>query len=204
MNGNVLTIGWIRHGVTDWNGLGKIQGTTDIPLNEEGIWQSRQLALRLAGEKRKWHGIVCSDLTRAVQTAEILAENLGLPLIRDSRLRERHFGSAEGTTHEERMARWGENWRRLVPDQESDESVLARGMAFLREWEASHPGEAWLAVTHGSFIRHMLEALVPGLEDKYIRNVSLTLLEKRQGRWIPLLHNCTEHLNESGNVRFGM
>jgi probable phosphoglycerate mutase len=194
MSRNNFTIGWIRHGSTEWNSLGKIQGTTDIPLNDEGILQARQLASRLASEQRKWNGVVCSDLARAVQTAEILAEKLGLPVIRDSRLRERHFGSAEGTTHEERLARWGENWRKLVPDQESDESVLARGMSFLREWEDNHPGEAWLAVSHGSFITRMLDAMAPHLEDKYILNVSLTILEKQQHKWIPLLHNCTAHL----------
>lgn len=202
MSAKNLTIGWIRHGSTDWNGLGKIQGTTDIPLNEEGIRQAKKLAHRLAGEQRAWDGIVCSDLTRASRTAEILAESLGIPVIRDSRLRERYFGSAEGTTLEERLARWGEQWRKLVPDQESDESVLARGMSFLQEWEEKHPGEAWLAVTHGSFITRMLGAMVPDLHDAYILNVSLTILQKQSGSWIPLLHNCTAHLQDpQTNVR---
>ncbi len=194
MNRKTTKIGWIRHGITDWNGLGKIQGVTDIPLNEEGVRQARLLAERLAREGGVWDGIACSDLTRAVRTAEILSERLGIPVVRDSRLRERYFGAAEGTTHEERLARWGDNWRRLVPDQENDDAVLARGLSFVKDLEDRHPGEAWLAVTHGSFLARMLHALVPHLDDAYILNVSLTIVEKRQDGWVPLLYNCTEHL----------
>ena len=88
------------------------------------------LANRLATEAGQWNGIYCSDLQRAEQTAEILAERLGIPLIKDSRLRERSFGQAEGTTEAERLSRWGAEWRRLVPDQESDEVIKARGHQF--------------------------------------------------------------------------
>jgi probable phosphoglycerate mutase len=187
-------IGWIRHGITEWNQLGKIQGITDIPLSAEGIRQAHLLADRLFNETEKWDGIYCSDLQRATHTAEILAKRLGLPLIVDARLRERSFGQAEGTTEPERLSRWGEDWRRLVPDQESDDEIRTRGHLFLAELSDNHPGEAWLIVTHGSFLARMLQSLCTQLDDTHLKNVSLTVLEQQQAGWQTLLHNCTVHL----------
>jgi probable phosphoglycerate mutase len=184
-------IGWIRHGITEWNSLGKIQGVTDIPLSVEGTRQAQRLADRLAREDAVWDGVYCSDLVRASHTAEIIGQQLGIPVKHDVRLRERSFGEAEGTTLPERLARWGENWRKLVPDQESDEHVMARGHQFVEELLERHPGEAWLVVTHGS-----VHAMCQGLDDSHLLNVSLTVLEKQQAGWIPLLHNCTAHLSD--------
>ncbi|WP_276351587.1 histidine phosphatase family protein [Cohnella caldifontis] len=190
-------IGWIRHGVTEWNYLGKIQGTTDIPLSLDGIRQAELLARRLVRDGGSWNGIVSSDLSRASHTARIVAEHLGIPLRTDARLRERAFGSAEGTTLEERLSRWGDDWRSLVPDQETDEAVLRRGTDFLSDFAARHSGEAWLVVTHGSFLARMLHLMCPGLHDDHLQNASLTVLERSgEGGWIPLLHNCTSHLAE--------
>lgn len=201
MIGRNTRIGWIRHGETEWNRLGKIQGTTDIPLSPEGIRQAERLAERLAregiaGTGHAWQGIASSDLRRARQTAEILAKRLGVPFRTDPRLRERFFGSAEGTTLPERLARWGEDWRRRVPDQEPDEAVTSRGLTFVNGLAAEHPGEAWLVVTHGSFLARLLHALCPQLEDAPIGNVSLTVLERVDGGWLPLLHNSTTHLTD--------
>ncbi|MFC5699907.1 histidine phosphatase family protein [Cohnella faecalis] len=189
-------IGWIRHGITAWNQLGKIQGATDIPLSEEGGAQARLLAARLAEEKNRWDGVVCSPLSRAKSTGETIAERLGIPIRFDSRLKERAFGEAEGTTEPERLARWGDDWRRLVPDQETDEQVLERGLSFLDEFVRDHEGEAWLVVTHGSFLGRMLQSMCDDLTDGRLNNVSLTVVERRGEKWIPLLHNCTAHLNE--------
>ncbi|MFC4599058.1 histidine phosphatase family protein [Cohnella hongkongensis] len=189
-------IGWVRHGITEWNQRGVIQGVTDIPLSPEGLRQARLLADRLSRELIGWHGVCCSDLQRAVQTAEILSSRLGIPLMQDARLRERSFGEAEGTTPAERLERWGENWRSCVPGQESDDSVRERGLAFVREWTETHAGESWLVVTHGSFLARMLQALCKGLDDSHLLNMSLTVLERQQEEWKPLLHNCTKHLLE--------
>jgi probable phosphoglycerate mutase len=189
-------IGWVRHGITEWNQLGKIQGVTDIPLSSEGIDQAHLLAERLVREGEYWNGIYCSDLQRALQTGEILAKRLEIPLITESRLRERSFGEAEGTTEAERLARWGRDWRSLVPDQESDELIKARGNEFVNEFTEKHSGEAWLVVTHGSFLAKMLQLLCTKLDDSHLLNMSLTVLEKQQEGWKPLLHNCTQHLTD--------
>lgn len=190
-------MGWVRHGITEWNQRGIIQGVTDIPLSEEGLTQARLLAERLSNEGEQWDGIYCSDLQRAWKTAEILSERLGIPLQTDVRLRERSFGAAEGTTEAERLARWGKDWRQLVPDQESDEIIRARGHEFVDELIENHPGEAWLIVTHGSFLARMLQSLCRDLEDSHLRNMSLTILERESEGWKSLLHNCTLHLSDA-------
>mgnify|MGYP001497765073 CR=1 FL=1 len=84
MTVSVMRIGWIRHGITEWNTLGKIQGTTDIPLSPEGVRQARRLADRLAGDEVYWQGVVSSDLQRAAQTAKIVAHRLEIPVLQES------------------------------------------------------------------------------------------------------------------------
>lgn len=91
-------IAWVRHGETEWNRLRKIQGQTDIPLNETGKQQAALAADRLVHET--WDGIYASDLARARQTAEIISDRLGVKILGlDARLRERGFGSLEGTLY---------------------------------------------------------------------------------------------------------
>lgn len=85
----------IRHGKTDWNQLYKLQGGTNIPLNEEG----RQMARDAAKEYKDIHFDVCysSPLDRAVETAKLLLEGRNVPIIIDERIREMSFGVYEGT-----------------------------------------------------------------------------------------------------------
>ncbi|MCR5121104.1 MAG: histidine phosphatase family protein [Ruminococcus sp.] len=85
----------IRHGRTDWNELHKLQGRTDIPLNDDG----RQMAEKAAEEYREVHFDVCycSPLVRARETAEILLRGREVPIITDERLVEMSFGRFEGT-----------------------------------------------------------------------------------------------------------
>lgn len=193
------TIGWIRHGVTEWNQLGKIQGVTDIPLSQEGIEQAKLLAERLANESIHWDGVFASDLDRAATTGRIIAERLSLPLLTDARLRERSFGQAEGTTLPERLERWGEDWRNLVPDQERTNSVVMRGHDFIDELLSSRPGQSWLIVSHGSFIAAMIHSMLGEVPEGYIQNVSLTVLEQQEKSWKPLIHNCTLHLQAANS-----
>ena len=191
-----MKIGWVRHGRTAWNALGKIQGQTDIPLNEEGKQQAERLALRLAANEIEWDAVISSDLMRARETARTIAEKLGVPLLPpDHRLRERFFGEIEGTTEEERLARWGEDWRTTFEGQETDAAVFARGMSFIKEWREQKPGQRLLVVTHGSFLNQMLHSLCEGLDGSYIGNMSYSITEFRNEQWTSLLHNCTVHLN---------
>ena len=94
----MTTIGFIRHGSTEWNRLGKLQGQLDTDLTEEGREQARLLGLRLA--KENWDGIMSSDLTRARETAQIISDLVGDSDLyeRIRGLRERKYGQVEGTT----------------------------------------------------------------------------------------------------------
>lgn len=87
----------MRHGKTDWNAMQKLQGRTDIPLNEEG----RQMAEHARTEYADIHFDICycSPLIRAKETAEIVLKGRNIPIITDDRLKEMSFGSYEGTAN---------------------------------------------------------------------------------------------------------
>lgn len=187
-------LGWVRHGMTEWNLLGKIQGITDVPLSADGIKQAELLADRLKDDRFVWDGVISSDLMRAKQTGQALAERLGIPHLQDYRLRERAFGSAEGTTEAERLARWGADWRHHVPDQETDAQVCERAQSFMEDWLKDHEGQSWLIVSHGGFLAKMLLTLQADMEDRHLLNTSLTIMERDLSGWRMTLHNCTTHL----------
>ncbi|EFM10074.1 Phosphoglycerate mutase [Paenibacillus curdlanolyticus YK9] len=190
----MTTIGLIRHGITDWNVLGKAQGITDIPLNEEGRKQASAIADRLSSET--WEIIYSSDLGRAQQTAEAIGSSLGIKsLLIDERLREINCGQIEGTTEEERIARWGANWRELELGMERFDLVAKRGVEVIEEITIKHQNKNVLIVSHGALIGLSLQRLLPQMFPKtYIDNTSLTVIAKPQDVWECRLYNCTKHL----------
>ncbi|WP_164670821.1 histidine phosphatase family protein [Virgibacillus doumboii] len=193
-------IGFVRHGVTHWNKEGRAQGSSDIPLNEEGLSQARLLADRM--KTGEWDVVYSSDLLRAKQTAEILTEKIGAQLHLDPRLRERSGGLIEGTTEEERVQKWGPNWRELDMEFETSERIISRGISFMEEINKKHVGENVLIVSHGAFIKYLLNELMPesGMEES-LNNTSLTCLVKREDGWDCNLHNCTEHLEKRDSLK---
>src|SRR6476661_9887592 len=96
----MTTLLLVRHGETDWNADGRLQGHTDRPLSDFGRRQARQLAEELAEEKLD--AIYASDLSRARETAEIVGVRLGLGVVIDPGLREKDWGTWEGLTGVER------------------------------------------------------------------------------------------------------
>ena len=135
------TIFLIRHGETVDNALQIMQGQTQGELNEQGKEQARQVAQRLAGEPVDV--FISSDLHRAIQTAEIIAEPHGLPVITTSLLRERDWGSFTGRFIPELK---GEVW---PDDIESEPALLQRALAFLQYVTTTYPGKRVVAVGHG-------------------------------------------------------
>jgi probable phosphoglycerate mutase len=195
----VTIIGWIRHGITDWNAERRVQGQRDIGLNEIGRSQARALAQRLKAEET-WDVLYSSDLSRAKETADMIGEALGLPVITDRRLRERSFGELEGTTLEERILRWGEDWETKEFGKESEEQMAARGMSFMNDLIAVHRNQRVLVVSHGAFIAAMLKMLIPELNtEERLENTSLSIAAMQQDGWICRLYNCTKHID--GNLR---
>ncbi|WP_434750566.1 histidine phosphatase family protein [Paenibacillus amylolyticus] len=190
-----MRIGLIRHGLTDWNASGRIQGQTDIPLNEEGRKQAERLGRRLQSESYQWDYIVTSGLSRAQETGEILSQMLRVPMLEpDARLKERGFGQIEGLTSDERVARWGKSWDTLDLGQEHISEIQVRALAFLEDLWFSRASQNILIVTHGAFLANLLTALYQDQYTERIGNLSLTILEKERDDWIPLLYNCTQHL----------
>jgi probable phosphoglycerate mutase len=189
-------IALIRHGSTAWNKEGKMQGSTDIPLDAEGIEQARKLGLRLSDES--WDLVYTSQLSRARQTGEIIAAELGITDIhQDDRLREVSGGLTEGTTEADRIAKWGPDWRQLELGIETEAAIYNRGLDFMDDLLQAHAGKQILLVSHGSFIRHLLRKLAPTLTlAEHLKNTSVTRFSIIDDTWDCELYNCTEHLNE--------
>ncbi|MGM0835377.1 MAG: histidine phosphatase family protein [Bacillota bacterium] len=189
--------GFIRHGSTSWNKERRAQGSSDIPLDQDGINDAKKLAARLSSEN--WDYIYSSNLSRAKQTAEIVAEKLDVPaLILDTRLREVSGGLIEGTTEAERVEKWGADWRSMDMGIEKVESVLERGLACLNDIHQKHQESNILIVSHGSFIRHLLRKLTPGVDlESHLQNTSITTLTIADNIWNCEAYNCVKHLDQT-------
>jgi glucosyl-3-phosphoglycerate phosphatase len=145
-----------RHGRTEWNVIDRYQGQADIPLDEVGYAQAIQAAEVLAAYRPS--RVYSSDLTRCYQTAEMLAQRVGLDITTDKRLREIHVGSWEGLLGEEiraadpelaRRLRAGEEVRRS-PTGESPSEVAERMVEALTEIaEEAEDQSTVVVVTHG-------------------------------------------------------
>jgi probable phosphoglycerate mutase len=188
-------IGLIRHGSTLWNKEGRIQGHTDNPLDEEGLRQAAVLAERLSAES--WDYIYSSDMLRARQTAEVIAGRLGIPLAGLlPGIREMNGGLIEGTTENERVERFGSEWRTMDMKLESNESGQERGVRAIEEIAGLHPGSNVLVVSHGAILRSTLKGLVPNLDvSKLLENTSVTCIVRADSGWTCESYNGVEHLN---------
>lgn len=193
----MTTIGFIRHGVTAWNKEGRAQGTTDVPLDEEGIQMAEHVANRM--ELEEWDVIYTSPLIRAKRTAEIIAEKQPtLDFHMDKRLGEIGGGIIEGTTEEERVAKWGTAWRELELGFEPEEEIISRGMSFIEDVKEAYPGKRVLVVSHGGFISRLIHALIPNREfSRDLGNTSVTIVELQDDENLCHLFNCTKHLEMS-------
>ena len=159
-----MNIYLLRHGETDWNREGRLQGRTDIPLNEAGREQVRRAADVLAARSPHIELIVASPLARARESAEIAAERLSgdsnAAILTEPLLTERSYGAGEGTTPEERTAKFPDG---IYPGMESREELLQRGMrAFRRILEMAEGRQNILAAAHGSILRGMVTAVTAG------------------------------------------
>jgi broad specificity phosphatase PhoE len=165
-----------RHGETDWNVAGRWQGHTDIPLNDNGRQQARDLAQVLRPHGLR--GAVSSDLSRARETAQIVAQILGAPLAyADADLRERGFGVFEGLTRQQCVERHPEAWRaweqerRTPGGAETKEALAARVVAAATRvaLQVATDDAAVLVVTHGGALRAFVEA-VTGQMPQFVKN----------------------------------
>ena len=145
----------VRHGETDFNAQGRYCGSTDIPLNQKGIEQAKQLAYRLA--EIDFDIIVTSPLMRARQTAEIISEFSNIPVIVSNEFKERSSGVYEGLTAEEIKEKYPDLWERRCTRQVDDaptngETIRqfdTRIVEALLKLEKEYSDKTVLLVTHG-------------------------------------------------------
>jgi probable phosphoglycerate mutase len=184
----LLCIFLARHGETEWNRAGRWQGKTDIPLSEIGRAQARALATGLRGR-----GIVAvhaSDLSRAMETADIIARALGVEGFSvDARLRERGFGCFEGLSRAECAEQHPEAWARYMADRRStppggepQAEVAERVVAAMTDI-ARAAGEATLVISHGGTIRTFIHE-VTGTAPPPLDNGALFLARYAGGRFV--------------------
>lgn len=175
-------LGLLRHGQTDWNIDLRLQGSSDIPLNQTGIRQAQLAADHLLASD--WDLVLASPLSRAHDTAKTVASALGLEIVIIPELIERSFGVAEGMSHSE--------WRNLyeshseIPGLESLEDLRIRSINLLDQLANVYDGKRILAVSHGALIRKLMKIISA---DKYpldgdrLGNVSLNTFTNLDGMW---------------------
>jgi probable phosphoglycerate mutase len=148
----------VRHGETDWNIEKRIQGHTDIPLNATG--RAQALAMAYNAGHHHFSAIYSSDLSRALETAQALAEREALPVRRLPQLRERHYGIFQGITAAEGAALYPAAYAHYMArdphyDFETGEPMLAFAgrVAEGIDWMVRHhQGETLCAVSHGGVL----------------------------------------------------
>ena len=200
----------VRHGETEWNAEGRIQGHTDVGLSDWGRQQARAVAQRLSGVT--FDAAYSSDLSRTAETARIiLAQQRDLTLTATAQLRERHYGVFEGLTVAERQARYPDMFAASLSndldfaptDGETMSQVGARMAAFVAELRERHLEETVLIAGHGGALRATLPALLDlpleALWRLALDNCALSIIDtypESDGVGAVLrLFNDTSHLN---------
>jgi probable phosphoglycerate mutase len=191
MSDTVLTL--VRHGETEWNAAGRIQGHLDIPLSDTGLTQAAALGRRLGGEA--FDAILSSDLERALQTARPIVRHSGQTILSDPRLRERHLGVLQGLTGEEAAIRQPHAWgafKARIPEAaleggETFGEFSRRVVGLIEELLRTHTGSGLLLVTHGGVLdaayRHATGMPLNAPRDFPIFNASVNVLRHRDNLW---------------------
>lgn len=178
-----------RHGRTDWNATGRVQGQLNSELDDVGREQAEAAAQRLAAYRPA--AIFASDLHRVMDTVAPLAARTGLPVHTDVRLRERHFGLWQGLTLDEvrqryptGYARWRAGERPVGCEVEDVEDVAKRVSVALEDAVRRYPGQAIVVGSHGGAIRYGLSPLL-GWRPEAAR----TLMGLANCHWADLRHD---------------
>ncbi len=194
----------IRHGETDWNCQGRMQGLTDIPLNECGIAQARKLAERLLAEGG-FGLLYASPLSRAQQTAEWIGQKLGIKPILDRRLVERSAGPFEGLTSDQLrqtypnlLQAWQESNGHISPEGMENRATFQERVRDFKNTISSQDSQRIAVVAHGGTLSVFI-ALLLGLDPHQripfrFDNASLSIVE------INGHHTCLRLLNDTSHL----
>lgn len=176
-------LGLLRHGQTDWNINFLLQGITDIPMNQTGIEQVKLAAKAIRAED--WDVVLTSPLSRARQTAEIIASQHGYTeIIEQELLIERSFGEAEGLSHEQWRAKYSN--LDVIPGGESRTQLAERSRLLLETISQELAGKRVLAISHGALIRTLI-AIASNNElprdGERLGNASLNVVKHSDNSW---------------------
>ena len=190
----------IRHGETAWNRELRFQGQLDVPLNDMGFEQAQRLKIRIAQALAEWQvqdrvptRIISSDLIRAQQTAQPVAEVLGHTCIINAGLREQCYGMFEGMCSPDIQAQHPEAWQRwlafdadaAVEGAETTRAFHDRVIATLQDLAHQYVGEHVVVVTHGGVLdmvwRHAQALSLSGPRECDIPNAGLNQVAWRDG-----------------------
>ena len=202
----------VRHGETEWNAEGRIQGHTDIGLSENGAQQARSLGQRLAD--RQIDVAYSSDLKRTSETARLALGHRNVDLNETPRLREYHKGIFEGMTLTEIQTQFPDEYPKYLEKDlsyapeggETTRDVSTRMASIFQEIKAKHLDETVLVVSHGGALRAaMVSLLGMPLEGNWsfvFGNCGLTMVDTFADNAVLRLFNDTSHIN--GTVHHGM
>jgi len=203
----LMRIFLIRHGETEWNRIKLLQGSSDVKLSSEGLHQARLLANYIS--LQHVDAIYSSDLSRAVETAKILADRFKLPVKKIPDLRETNFGDWEGKNIDELIDESPFEFGRFFtsperchpPNGETFIEAQARAMNALREIIADHDDQNVLIVAHGSINRLIIGAALDMPIHKMWAisqfNTAVNVLRADDGNLTVELVNGTSHLHFS-------
>lgn len=201
----------VRHGQTNWNILGKTQGHGNSDLTKKGIEQATELADSLA-KNHKIDYIFSSDLGRAVQTANILGDGLGISVCETPALREMGFGKWEGLLIDEIKMNYADiynTWRNEphlveIPEGETLHIIKDRVDNFINELNKKYDNKHILLVTHSVTVRVMLLSFLnSGMENIYrIKqdNTALNIVEYRNYGPVIIKMNDTTHIKNNEKI----
>ena len=148
----MTTICFIRHGQTDWNVEGRMQGQQQVPLNNTGKEQALACGVHLV--KHQWHQLISSPLLRAVETAQIFSEQLGLPVQIVQEFAEKGYGEAEGLRKHEIFSRFAAG---PIPEEEHPQALQQRVLYGITEICSRFPNQQLIVVTHGDIITFIVD-----------------------------------------------
>ena len=200
-----MIVSLVRHGVTEWNKVHRYQGQTDVPLSDDGRSQAKRLAERF--QSMEINGWVSSDLSRAAETADIVASHhSGVTIRRDSAWRELALGDLEGEmatdvkrNHPELMAAWLEAPSQIaMPNGESLVELQERIWKAFNALEFPRDEGHIVVFSHGfailSLLCRVLEMDLDAFRRLWIDPTGVSRLEYQRGAWLVRSVNDTSHL----------
>ncbi|KAF8369858.1 hypothetical protein HHK36_011767 [Tetracentron sinense] len=209
---DVAEIVIVRHGETTWNASGRIQGQLESELNEMGWKQAAAIAERLAKELKPT-AIYSSELSRAKNTADMIAKNCHIPeVIVVPELKERHVGSLQGLVWSEIQEKEPEAYHAFFSTQndleipgggESFNQLCERSVAALEEIASRHKGERVIVVTHGGVLRAIFMSVTREASAGKVLNASINVLHLSEKKWNFKSWSDVSHLNEVGFLQRG-